>query len=162
EDVVKQKCRSFYRGKAFKQDKKRHCQRLRHFEPRAGCNNRLGQPLSNVNLPARARGPELIDAEPGDGGREESLRRTRFGFGCLVSQECFLNGILRIRAAAEHTIGNRHQKRTVFVECFHPIHTASACNARCRFPMINRAARYALAKTASTSIPSCPTQSPVM
>src|SRR5262249_28480988 len=109
EYVVQQKGGALYGCETLKQYKECHRKGLCHFQRSSFRYDRFRQPWSNVAFALCTRRSKLIDAQPCNDRCEKGFRRAGFFIRCLISQKCFLNRILSIRPAAEHTISNRHQ-----------------------------------------------------
>ena len=83
---------------------------------------RLGQPLPDVGLPAYAGRAQHVDRDPGDHGGEEGLRRPRLRRGGLVAQPGLLDRVLRLGHAAEDPVGDREQEGPQLLELLGPGH----------------------------------------
>jgi len=126
EDVVEQEDRALDRVELLEQDEERERERVRllgvagRVAPRVVVGEeRLREPLAHVDLAARLRRAQVIDAEPRDDRGQKRLRRFDLGpltERPLLAEERLLDDVLRLGDAAEHPVGEREEHRAQRLE----------------------------------------------
>ena len=115
EDVVQHERSALLFAEPLEQRHEGDRQVAREFRVRLGRHDldfreRLGQPRTEVRGPLRLRRAQPIDREPRDHGCQPRLGGAQLRRVLLVpAQPRILQNILRIRAAAEHPIGDAEQ-----------------------------------------------------